>query len=363
VSRLTSIKTEFEKEAPVTGRNVYLVGSVPLGSVAEVFETVSAAFGNRIRQIPDGEVGERSDWITHLETLFRDNPALEPSGEMFSVHGAMKKRQRYRLRSGKTAQDVDFGNLGYADHALKSYAEFRRLRDAGKVAAGTRFQVDLVPAHSVLWLFIVENEQVLLDDVYNAAVARELKRIVETIPASDLAIQFDIASAVFARLERGEPSLYGRTKAEMTETFACIVARLANQVPADIKLQFHFCYGDANHKHAIEPTDMGDMVAVANALAGKVTRKIDLIHMPVPRDRADDAYFAPLRGLKLKPETELVLGLVHYTDGVAGVQQRMDTAVKYAPSFSVGTECGFGRRDPATIPELLRLHLAAADYR
>jgi hypothetical protein len=41
----------------------------------------------------------------------------------------------------------------------------------------------------------------------------------------------------------------------------------------------------------------------------------------------------------------------------------MDTALKYLPSFSVGTECGFGRRDPATIPELLRLHLAAADYR
>ncbi|MGE0060750.1 MAG: hypothetical protein AB7T86_01595 [Xanthobacteraceae bacterium] len=347
----------------MTGRNVYLVGSVPLGSVAEVFETVSAAFGSRIRQIPDGEVGERSDWITHLETLFRDNPALEPSGEMFAVHGGMKQRQRYRLRAGKTPRDVVFGNLGYADHALKSYAEFKRLRDAGKIAAGTRFQVDLVPAHSVLWLFIVEKEQVLLDDVYNAAVARELKTILEAIPHNDLAIQFDIASAVFARLERGEPSLYGRTKAEMTEAFAAIVAKLANRVPPDVKLQFHFCYGDANHKHAIEPTDTGDMVAVANALAGKVTRTIDLIHMPVPRDRNDDAYFAPLRGLKLKPETELVLGLVHYTDGVEGMRRRMDTATKHAPSFSVGTECGFGRRDPATIPELLRLHLAAADYR
>jgi hypothetical protein len=347
----------------VTDRNIYLVGSVPLGSVAEVFETVSAAFGHRIRQIPDGEVGDRSDWITHLEVLFRDNPALEPSGEMFSVHGAMKKRQRYRLRAGKAAQDVSFSNLGYANHALKSYAEFRRLRDAGKIASGTRFQVDLVPAHSVLWLFIVDKEQVLLDDVYNAAVARELKKIVEAIPHDDLAVQFDIASAVFARLERGEPTPYGRTKPEMTETFAAIVAKLANQVPAGVKLQFHFCYGDANHKHAIEPTDMGDMVAVANALAAKVARPIDLIHMPVPRERDDDAYFAPLRGLRLKGETELVLGLVHYTDGVAGLQRRMDTALKYVPSFSVGTECGFGRRDPATIPELLRLHLAAADYR
>ena len=345
------------------GRNVYLVGSVPLGSVAEVFESVGATFGNRIGQIPDGEVGERSDWITHLETLFRDNPALEPSEEVFAVHAAMKQRRRYRLRAGKTAQDVDFGNLGYADHALKSYAEFKRLRDAGKIAASTRFQVDLVPAHSVLWLFIVEEQQVLLDDAYNAAVSRELARILAAIPHRDLAIQFDIASAVFARLERGEPTLYGRDKAEMTEHFAAIVARLADQVPADVKLLFHFCYGDANHKHSIEPSDMGDMVALANALTARVARPIDLIHMPVPRGRDDDAYFAPLRGLRLKPATELVLGLVHYTDGLAGARRRMDTALGYVQAFSVATECGFGRRDPATIPDLLRLHMAVADDR
>jgi hypothetical protein len=28
--------------------------------------------------------------------------------------------------------------------------------------------------------------------------------------------------------------------------------------------------------------------------------------------------------------------------------------------FSIGTECGFGRRDPATIPELLRIHAQVA---
>ena len=40
--------------------------------------------------------------------------------------------------------------------------------------------------------------------------------------------------------------------------------------------------------------------------------------MPVPRDRSDDAYFAPLTRLKLKPGTQLCLGLVHYTDGDRG---------------------------------------------
>ena len=344
------------------GRGIYLVGSVPFASTAEVFEKVSAAFGPRIARIPDGEVGERIDWVTHLESLFRDNPAFEPSDEVFGVHAGAAKRRRYRLKAGKAPLDVTFGNLGYADNARASYAEFARLRDAGKIASGTRFQVDLVPAHSVLWLFVVEDQQLALDPVYNAAVVRELDAITAAIPHRDLAIQFDIASAVFARLERGEPTVYGRTKEEMLERFGSIVSALADRVPAGVELMFHFCYGDANHRHAVEPTDMGDMVEMANRLDQKITRPIELIHMPVPRDRSDAAYFAPLRRLDLAPETGLALGLVHYTDGLEGTKRRMDTARAFVAYYTVATECGFGRRAPETIPSLLRLHLDAADY-
>ena len=42
---------------------------------------------------------------------------------------------------------------------------------------------------------------------------------------------------------------------------------------------------------------------------------------------------------------ELCLGLVHYTDGVEGSRKRLATARKFAPNFSIATECGFGRRD------------------
>jgi hypothetical protein len=88
---------------------------------------------------------------------------------------------------------------------------------------------------------------------------------------------------------------------------------------------------------------------------------VQLIHMPVPRNRTDDAYFAPLRNLILQPQTELCLGVVHYTDGVRGTRERLAVARKYAPQFAIATECGFGRRDPSTIPELLRIHAAVAE--
>ena len=67
--------------------------------------------------------------------------------------------------------------------------------------------------------------------------------------------------------------------------------------------------------------------------------------------------------LKLRPETTLALGLVHYTGGVEGTQLRFAAAQKYVKDFMVGTECGFGRRDPATIPALLEIHAEVAGLR
>jgi hypothetical protein len=342
-------------------RDIYLVGSVPMASARDVFEEVSAALGARIKRLPDGETGKRADWITWLEPIFSEHPAFQKSGEFFRVHAAGTGRERYTLKPGIALRDVHFANLFYADIAKQSYAEFKRLKDAGKVPSSTKFQVDLVPAHSVIWLFVVDALHAPIDPIYNEALKREIDMIAGAIPHDELAIQFDVASAVFARLERNEASSYGRTKAEMQDTFANILVELGNRVPADIDLLYHLCYGDSGHKHVVEPSDMNDMVEFANRVSRQIKRPIQLIHMPVPRNRSDDAYFAPLQHLQLRPETELCLGLVHYTDGVEGTKRRLETAKRHVARFSIATECGFGRRDPGTISELLRIHTAVAD--
>ena len=343
-------------------RDIYLVGSVPLASAEEVFLTISAAFGLRIKRIPDGETGNRGDWITWLEPAFSRNKAFKKSGEFFRVHDKGTGRERYTLAPGSRLEDVHFDNLFYADIAEESYAVFKRLKDVGKIAAGTKFQVDLAPAHSVMWLFLVEDLHAAIDPIYNAALKREVDKIAAAIPHHELAIQFDVASAVFARLERNEASNYGRTKEEMQKIFSNILIDLGNHVPADIDLLYHLCYGDSGHRHVVAPTDMRDMVDFANRVSGQLRRPSQLIHMPVQRNRADGAYFEPLRGLALRRETELCLGLVHYTDGVAGTAKRLTTAQNYIPRFSIATECGFGRRDPRTIPELLQIHLEVASF-
>ena len=126
---------------------------------------------------------------------------------------------------------------------------------------------------------------------------------------------------------------------------------------------YHLCYGDVEHQHFIEPVDMTKLVAVANGVGAGVERSLDWIHMPVPRGRNDDAYFAPLSGLELAPETELYLGLVHLTDGVDGTNGRIAAAQRVVRDFGVATECGFGRRPAETVPALLDVHASVADPR
>lgn len=341
-------------------RDIYLVGSVPLASARDVFEAVSAAFGSRLKRIPDGETGERINWVFWQEVLFAKHPAFERSDKDFQLHATSGLSRRYRLKPGVSIRDVQFDNLFYADVAIESYRTFAEMKREGKIAPETKFQVDLVPAHSVIWLFVDEDLHEAVDPLYNAAVKREIDKLAAAIPHDQLAIQLDVASAVFARLERGDVSVYGRTKEDMQDTFSRILLDLGNHVPKEIDLLYHFCYGDAGHRHVVEPTDMDDMVELANRLSAGTTRTIELIHMPVPRDRSDDAYFAPLRRLKLRPETQLCLGLVHYTDGIDGTRTRLATAEKFVQGFAIGTECGFGRRDPETITELLRIHAEAA---
>jgi len=340
--------------------HVHLVGSVPFSNAGEVFAKLGETLGSLAPRLPDGETGERLNWVGHLEKVFAASPALERSDEIFKIHPTAVGWHRYHLKKGRTIADLRFDNLFYADDAIRSYAVFFDLKTSGKILPGTRFQVALAPAHSVVWLFLADELHTPVDPIYNAALKQEIERTADAIPHGELAIQIDVASAVFARLERNEPSPYGRNKEEMQERFSSIVLDLANHVPGDVDLLLHLCYGDNNHRHVVDPTDMGDMVSFTNRISERISRTIQLVHMPVPRNRIDDAYFGPLRFLKLRPETELCLGLVHFTDGLDGTLRRVATARKFVTSFAIATECGFGRRDPKTIPELLRIHAAAA---
>jgi hypothetical protein len=152
-----------------------------------------------------------------------------------------------------------------------------------------------------------------------------------------------------------------RTFPGMDQVFAGNFSRLGSAVPNDVELGFHLCYGDLDAKHFVQPIDTTKMVEMANLITRSVRRPINWIHMPVPIDRTDDAFFAPLRGLQLGPATELYLGLVHAEDGIEGAKKRIEAAGKYVSNFGVASECGISRGRNANVAlDFIRAYAAAA---
>ena len=138
------------------------------------------------------------------------------------------------------------------------------------------------------------------------------------------------------------------------------VAALVDAVPEPAQAGIHLCYGDSGHKHFCEPPDAGNLARVAAGIIAKSGRPIAWVHMPVPKERDDAEFFAPLSDLELPDSTDLYLGLVHETGGIEGTRRRIEAASTAVSRFGVATECGFGRRDPDSIPALLQQHVEAA---
>ncbi len=327
-------------------REVLLVGSVPLGSAEDVFETCAHALDGQVKRLPDGETGPRTNWIAWQRGLLGGNPALQqlPSAGPFPV---------FVLNPAHRGPIV-FGALGYAKAALDSYAVFRRLRKQGRIPAGLRFQVSLPTPLAVVAQYIEASAQSAVEGPYHDRLLAEAREIVAAIPPSELAVQWDVA-VEFAVLE-------GVRRVHFQLVYEGVIARLRELrgvIPPAVEMGFHLCYGDSGGKHFKEPADTSLLVKIANAISEDSPRAIQWIHMPVPKERDDSAYFAPLRNLKLRPETRLFLGLVHPGDGIEGTRRRMAMAERFVKDFGIATECGFGRRPPETVPELLRVHTEA----
>ena len=95
------------------------------------------------------------------------------------------------------------------------------------------------------------------------------------------------------------------------------------------------------------PRDMGILVEISNGICSRLGRRLDFMHMPVPKDRTDSAYFRPLARLEpFRKLPSLILGLIHYDDA-AGDEYRIAAAREFVPMFGVASECGWGRTDPA----------------
>ena len=264
-------------------------------------------------------------------------------------------RTQVKLRDGVSADEIEFGDLGYSKAAVESYAEFSCQKEKGVIPAECRFQVALPTPLAPIQLYVVPEHRQSIEPIYEARLLQELKEITVNIPGEELAIQWDTA-VEFGVLEGVFPTYLSNSENDILER----LIRLGEAVPSGVELGYHLCYGDAGHKHFVEPQDTNMLVTVANGIALKINRPLNWVHLPVPKNRFDREYYAPLKSLNLHNDTELYLGLVHDTDGIEGTRKRIEAASSVIDSFGVATECGFGRRLPNRINELMQIHTQVA---
>ena len=347
-------------------REIHLCGSIPLADAEEVFVTVSKKLGGAARRIPDGETGERLTWIRWQDHVFRDHPQLEPvpsEGDYRNATAILGGKSIahttwWRIKDGVSPGALEMRPLGYAECAIESFRTFEALQESGRIAADARFLIAVPSPFNVVNSAIAPHDRIRVEPSYVARMMREIGEVAAALPHDRIAWQWDNAHDMQA--------FDGARQSYFPFHWDGIAQRLiecGDAIPAGIEMGYHFCYGSFGGRHFVEPRDMGAMVELANRLTAGVARSIDWIHMPVPVERDDDAYFEPLRDLALNPETKLFLGLVHDTDGVEGTRRRMATADKYAGGYGIATECGFGRRPAETVGPLLDIHAEIAGVR
>ncbi len=339
---------------------LHLIGSIPLDSSAQVFRTLSKELGPYLGRIPDGETGDRSRWVYFQGQMLRTHPDMEidptvPPFPFVQWDGkVVREIPQVRFKTGVDLAKVVF-ETGYDKAASASYEVFKRLRDSAAITKGTRFQVSLPTPHSSGYLYVSGPARQSYFDIYERSLKGALANIVKAIPARDLSIQWDVCQEVlaFENYFKDRPADYKKQTFDM-------LGRLGDSVPVDAELGYHLCYGSPADEHLVQPENSAILVEMLNGIAAAMKRRIDFLHIPVPKPRTDDAYYAPLEGWKRPNGTKLYLGLLHHDDE-AGDKARIAVARRHLPDFGLSAECGWGRTEPGRLPGLLKGHRVAAE--
>ena len=345
---------------PRTGQPIiHFVGSIPLPDAETVFRTLAESAGPYLRRLPDGETGIRKTWIRFLQQVLADNPAIEvatdvPPFKFTQWDGKLlRKIPRLRVRPGATPDPKTF-ETGYADMAIESWNLFEQLQKAGVIPATAKFQISLPTPIAATYNNMVPSDRPRLLPALTQHLIGEVAKIAAAVPNDRIALQWDVCQEVLAW-----EGYYEEGPIDFRSETIDVLKRVGDAVPDAMELGYHLCYGSPADEHCVQPKDMAIMVEMANATSAGVARPIQFFHMPVPKGRSDDAYFTPLDNLRLHPETELYLGLIHHDDP-EGDMARLAAARRHVKVDGVATECGMARGDPARLPSLLAAHVRAA---
>ena len=348
---------------PTLNSAIHLVGSVPLNSSTEVFETICQSCGDHLKRLPDGETGNRSGWISFQHDMLEQHPAvmLDPAGRKVPIRdldgGVSRENHLFVLNPELALDEIKFRPLGYTSAAVDSYADFKALKASGKIPAEVRFQVSIPTPFATGLLYFHPDSQETYIGIMKEALLGEVADICAAIPHDQLAIQWDCCQEILL-LENYFPADWVYD----SQNIPPVIGELGDAIPEGVELGFHLCYGSPVDAPLVKQKDMGVSVGLANSIAQAISRPVNFIHIPVSNPAAGEPFFAPLADLAMGSETELYLGLLQPKNSDSD-DARVKAAEKFVSNFGIATECGWGRKDSGAVPHVLGTHTRAIENR
>jgi hypothetical protein len=351
--------------------DVHLVGSMPFETAEEVLRASAGTIGHLVTALPDGEVGDRRNWVRYLPLrVYSEHPQLEETSRE-DAQSVLKSGDTHRSPSRpapwtfriRRGESLVFDDLHYGRYAIESYEVFKHLRDAGVIPPGVRLQVAFPASGSAINPFFEDVAQwEEAHRAYEAGIRNEVARMLEVIPAEDLLIQWDLAWEV-VDIASGDNAFYDfwppETPERKLERHSRQLDELWRGIPDAVLYGYHWCYGTRGGWPMTAMEDLSLCVALSNEAVRRAQRPVDFVHMPVAR-HPDAAFFAPLSQLEIG-DARLYLGLIHHTDGSDAFRRRLELARTEVDGFGIASVCGYGRVSPQELDDALQAHRECAE--
>lgn len=323
-------------------RDAHLVGSLPGSTARQAMSTALDVLGPRLRSLPDGETGERRNWIISIVEGLRDHPAFEVSRE--GDWSDYDKTLRFRIRRGQRlyGATLDFGHIEATTDSLPGFEELKSEYEQPDLT----FQQG-VPGDFDLAMFAFGPAGALRHRrPFTEATLNEI-RGVRAISGPNTLFQIEVPTELVllakapARLRPGLAKLLARS-----------VTGLAAASPAGTRFAVHLCVGDMNHRAFGTMTDVSPLVLLSNAITATwpADKALEVMHAPfAAADQpatTDPGYYAPLANLRLPSEVRFAAGFAHEGQDIAEQRQIRDRIEQLTSrQVMIASACGLGRRD------------------
>ena len=324
-------------------RRTHLVGTIPAPGPREAMELAISELGATVDMLPDGETGERLNWIQKIIEAMREHPDVELVRE--GDWSEYDKTPRFRVKRGRRLRGETI-DLGYARFFRESFPLFEELTGAQGLSE-LPFQVG-IPSPFDLALFTFGPRGAFSQRrAYTEATMREIREI-HSEAGAQVVFQIEVpAELIFvARMPSPLQPLMARYMAGM-------VTKLAQGSPAGARFGVHLCLGDMNHRSLMSMRDTTPVVRLANAIAKRwpAGRSLEFMHAPfaaaIEPPAVDGTWYRPLETLRLPSATRFIDGFAHEGQDLE-VQREIRATIEAAVGkpVDIATSCGLGRREP-----------------